>query len=386
MTKFLGYRRSSGRFGVRNHVLVFPTVICAAGVAEIIAREVPGTVYVGHQHGCGHLGAEREHMIRVMVGTCSNPNVAGVLLVGLGCEMLTADLLGEKLRDVGQRVETITTQAMRGTAEAIARGIELARDLLEEAGAAQREPVAVSELMVAAKCGASDTLSGLTANPATGVACDILIGEGGSAVFTETPEMLGAEHVLAERAADEEVRRRIWEITSRTDEKIKAMGLDIREAEPGPGNIEAGLTTLAEKSLGAIRKGGTTPIVEVVDYAQKPSRKGLVIMDGPAHDVVSVTGMVAAGAHLVVFTTGLGTPVGSPVAPVIKVSSNSGLYQRWEGNIDLNAGAILDGEETLNSMGRRIFEEVLRVASGKTTKAEMLGHREFAIHTIAPTV
>jgi altronate dehydratase large subunit len=384
--KFLGYRRSNGRVGVRNHVLVFPTVICAAGVAEKISRVVPGTAYVGHQHGCGHLGEEREHMIRAMTGSCSNPNVAGVLLVGLGCEMLTAELLGEKLREAGQRVETIITQNMQGTADAIAKGTELARKLLEEARSAQREPVEASELMVAAKCGASDTLSGLTANPALGVACDILIKEGGSAIFTETPEMLGAEQVLASRAANDEVRRRIWEITLRTDSKIKALGLDVREAEPGPGNIEAGLTTLAEKSLGAIRKGGTTPIVEVVDYAQRPSTKGLVIMDGPAHDVVSVTGMVAAGAQIVVFTTGIGTPVGSPIAPVIKVSSNSPLYQRWKGNMDVNAGAILDGEETLESMGQRLFEEILEVASGKLTKAEILGHREFAIHTIAPTV
>lgn len=384
--KFLGYRRNSGRVGVRNHVLVFPTVICAAGVAEMISREVPGTVYIGHQHGCGHLGEERDHMIRTMVGSCSNPNVAGVLLVGLGCEMLSADLLGGQLREAGQRVETITTQAMQGTGDAIAKGTELAQKLLEEAKGAQREQVNASELMVAAKCGASDTLSGLTANPAMGVACDILIKDGGSAIFTETPEMLGAEHVLAMRAADEEVRRRIWEITSRTDSKIKAMGLDIREAEPGPGNIEAGLTTLAEKSLGAIRKGGTTPIVEVVEYAEKPSKKGLVVMDGPAHDVVGVTGMVAAGAQVVVFTTGIGTPVGSPIAPVIKVSSNSSLYERWKGNIDVNAGAVLDGEETLQSMGERLLDEIIEVASGKLTRAEVLGYREFAIHTIAPTV
>ncbi|HUV73435.1 MAG TPA: UxaA family hydrolase [Anaerolineae bacterium] len=384
--RFHGYRRSNGRVGVRNHVLVFPTVICAAGVAEKISREVPGTVYLGHQHGCGHLGDERDHMIRAMVGSCSNPNVAGVLLVGLGCEMLSAELLGQKLREAGQRVETITTQAMQGTGDAIARGTELARKLLEGAEGLQREEVDASALMVAAKCGASDTLSGLTANPATGVACDLLIAQGGSAIFTETPELLGAEHVLAKRAADEGVESRIWGITSRTENRIKAMGLDIREAEPGPGNIEAGLTTLAEKSLGAIRKGGTTPIVEVVDYAQRPSRQGLVIMDGPAHDVVSVTGMVAAGAQIVVFTTGIGTPVGSPIAPVIKISSSSALYQRWKENIDLNAGAILDGEETLQSMGERLFEEIMEVASGKPTRAEILGHREFAIHTIAPTV
>ncbi len=384
--KFLGYRRANGKVGVRNHVLVFPTVICSAGVAESISREVPGTLYVGHQHGCGHLGEEREHIIRAVTGFCGNPNVAGVLLVGLGCEMLTAELLGKKLLAAGQRVEMIASQALNGTSEAIEKGKALAQKLLREAEEARREPVDVSELMVGAKCGASDTLSGLTANPATGVACDLLIAEGGSAVFTETPELLGAEHVLAKRAADEGVRARIWEITSRTEERIKALGLDVREAEPGPGNIEAGLTTLAEKSLGAVRKGGTTPIVEVVEYAERPSRKGLVIMDGPAHDVISVTGMIAAGAQVVVFTTGLGTPVGSPIAPVIKVSSNSALYERWKDNIDLNAGSILDGEATLQGMGERIYQEIVEVASGKLTRAEILGHREFAIHSINPTV
>ncbi|NIN69635.1 MAG: altronate dehydratase [Anaerolineae bacterium] len=384
--KFWGYRRNDGCVGVRNHVLVFPTVICASSVAQKISREVPGTICVSHQHGCGHLGEEREHMIRAMTGFCANPNVAGVLLVGLGCEMLTPEVLGEELRDAGQRVEAITSQSTEGTSDAVAKGKELAQRLLQEAEGAQREEVDASELMLGTKCGASDTLSGLTANPATGIACDLLVAEGGTAIFTETPEMLGAEHVLARRAASDEVRRRIWEITSTTEGRVKAMGLDIREAEPGPGNIEGGLTTLAEKSLGAIRKGGTTDIVQVVDYAEKPTEKGLVIMDGPAHDVVSVTGMVAAGAQVIVFTTGLGTPVGSPIAPVIKISSNSDLYRRWQGNVDLNAGAILDAEESLQSMGERVFTEIMEVASGKLTKAETLDHGEFAIHPIAPTV
>ena len=382
----MGYRRSNGSVGVRNHVLVFPTVICASAVAQVISNEMPGTICVTHQHGCGHLGDEKEHMIRAMTGFCGNPNVAGVLLVGLGCEMLTPALLGEKLRDAGQRVETITMQAMEGTADAVAKGKELAEKLLKEAEGAQREMADASELMVGAKCGASDTLSGLTANPATGIACDLLVRKGGTAIFTETPEMLGAQHVLVRRAANDEVRERILGITSETESRVKAMGLDIREAEPGPGNIEGGLSTLAEKSLGAIRKGGTSDIVQVVDYAERPSEKGLVIMDGPAHDVVGVTGMIAAGAQVVVFTTGLGTPVGSPIAPVIKVSSNSSIYHRWQDNIDLNAGAILDGEESLESMGERIFNEIIEVASGRSTKAEVLGHCEFAIHTIGPTV
>ena len=384
--KFWGYRRSNGSVGVRNHILVFPTVICASAVAQMISRAMPDTICVTHQHGCGHLGEEKEHMIRAMTGFCGNPNVAGVLLVGLGCEMLTPALLGEKVREAGQRVETITMQAMEGTADAVGKGKELVDKLLREANAAQRELADASELTVGAKCGASDTLSGLTANPATGVACDLLVKEGGTAIFTETPEMLGAEHVLARRAANDDVRERIWEITASTENRVKALGLDIREAEPGPGNIEGGLTTLAEKSLGAIHKGGTSPIKQVVEYAEKPSEKGLVIMDGPAHDVVGVTGLIAAGAQVIVFTTGLGTPVGSPVAPVIKVSSNSSIYRRWKDNVDLNAGAILDGEESLQSMGERVFDEIIEVASGKLTKAEVLGHSEFAIHPIGPTV
>ncbi|MGB3906556.1 MAG: UxaA family hydrolase [Anaerolineae bacterium] len=384
--KFWGYRRSNGSVGVRNHILVFPTVICASAVAQMISRAMPDTICITHQHGCGHLGEEKEHMIRAMTGFCGNPNVAGVLLVGLGCEMLTPELLGDRLRAAGQRVETVTTKAMEGTVDAVDKGKELVDKLLREANAAQRELADASDLTVGAKCGASDTLSGLTANPATGVACDLLVREGGTAIFTETPEMLGAEHVLARRAANDEVRRRIWEITSSTENRVKALGLDIREAEPGPGNIEGGLTTLAEKSLGAIRKGGTSPIKQVVEYAEKPSEKGLVIMDGPAHDVVSVTGLIAAGAQVIVFTTGLGTPVGSPVAPVTKVSSNSSIYHRWKDNVDLNAGAILDGEESLQSMGERVFDEIIEVASGKLTKAEVLGHSEFAIHPIGPTV
>jgi len=229
-------------------------------------------------------------------------------------------------------------------------------------------------------------LSGLTANPALGVACDLLVAEGGTAMISETAEMLGAEHILARRAASDEVRKRIWEITSVTEANVKSMGVDIRGTEPSPGNIEGGLTTLEEKSLGSIRKGGTSTIMQVVKYAEKPSQKGLVIMDGPAHDVVSDTGMIAAGAQVIVFTTGRGTPLGSPIAPVIKVSSNSTVYHRMKDNIDINAGVILDSGESIQSVGEQIFKEIIDVASGKLTKAEILGHNEFAIHPIGPTV
>jgi len=383
--KFWGYRRSGG-IGVRNHVLVFPTVICASTVAQMISREVPGTVYVTHPHGCGHLGEEKEHMIRAMAGFCGNPNVAGVLLVGLGCELLTPDLIAERLHKIGQRVETISIQAVGGTTDAVARGKELAQKLLKEVASAKGELVDLSELILGTHCGGSDTLSGLTANPALGVACDLLVAEGGTAMLSETAEMLGAEHILARRAANDEVRKRIWEITAATEANMKSAGFYVLGVEPSPGNIEGGLTTLEEKSLGAIRKGGTSAIMQVVKYAEKPSQKGLVIMDGPAHDVASDTGMIAAGAQVIVFTTGRGTPIGSPVAPVIKVSSNSTIYHRMKENIDINAGVILDGGESIQSVGERIFKEIIDVASGKLTRAEILGHNEFAVHPIGPTV
>ena len=235
-------------------------------------------------------------------------------------------------------------------------------------------------------CGGSDAVSGLTANPSLGVASDLLIAEGGTVIFSETPEMLGAEHVLARRAANNETRNRIWAMISTTDANIKSMGVDVRGTEPSPGNIEGGLTTLEEKSLGAILKGGTTPIAQVVKYAEKPVQKGLVIMDGPAHDVVCNTGMIAAGAQVIVFTTGRGTPIGSSIAPVIKVSSNSTLYKKMRDNIDINAGTIMDSTESIQSVGEQIFEEIIRVASGKLTRAEILGHSEFAIPSLIPTL
>lgn len=384
--KFMGYRRNSGNVGIRNHVLIFPTVTCAATIAQMIGREVPGTVSVTHQHGCGHLGEEKDHMIRVMTGFCTNPNVAGVLLVGLGCELITPEVLIEQLLKTNQRMESLSIQTLGGTTNTVEKGCELARKLLSEAAKTRREEIDLSELTLGTHCGGSDTMSGLTANPALGIACDLLVAEGGTVILSETPEMLGTEHILVKRAANDEVRRHILEITEATEERLKSTGADIRGTEPSPGNIAGGLSTLEEKSLGAIRKGGTSPINEVIEFAQKPSQKGLVIMDGPAHDIISNTGMIAAGAQLITFTTGRGTPIGSPIAPVIKISSNSPLYNCMADNMDINAGSILDGEATIQSIGTEIFKEIIEVASGKLTRAEILGHSEFAIHSTGPTV
>jgi len=383
---FMGYRRKNGSVGTRNHVLVFPTVICASSVAEMISRAVPGTVSVTHPHGCGHLGEEKAHIIRAMAGFCRHPNVAGVLLVGLGCELITPELIAGEIAGAGQKIEVLSIQAEGGTTAAVAKGRALAAGLMEEAAMAKSEPADISELIIGTNCGGSDTLSGLTANPAVGVAADMLIAGGGTVFLSETPELIGAENVLCRRAADDGVAGRIREITAATEALAKKAGVDIRTSEPSPGNIEGGLTTLEEKSLGAVLKGGTSTVRQVVAYAERPEEKGLVIMDSPAHDAVCNTGMIAGGAQVIVFTTGRGTPLGAPIAPVIKVSSNSGIYERMKENIDINAGEILDGKEKIQSVGERIFREIIEVVSGRLTKAEILGHREFAIHSLGLNV
>ncbi len=383
---FQCYRRGNGTFGVRNHLLVFPTVLCANAVAEKISLAVPGSVYVSHPLGCGHLGADKEHVMRSMAGYCSNPNVGGVLLVGLGCELITPETLAPELSRSGQRFQMVSIQECGGTLKTVEKGRSLASALLEEIGQIRREPAEISRLTMGVKCGGSDTLSGLTANPALGVAADLLVEHGGTVLLSEVPEMLGAEEVLAKRAATPEVRRRIFEITRAMEDSILKMGVDVRGSEPSPGNIAGGLTTLEEKSLGAILKGGTTPIVEVVPYGARPEKKGLAIMDGPALDAVVLSGFSSAGAQVMVFTTGRGSPLGSAIAPVVKVATNSQIYARMPDNIDINAGTIVEGTETLREKGRQILEEVLAAASGKETASEKLGHREFAIHTLGPTL
>jgi altronate dehydratase large subunit len=384
--EFKGYLRKNGTIGVRNHILIFPTVICASVVAQKISQAISGTVSITHPHGCGHLGADKEHMIRTMTGFCSNPNVAGVLLVGLGCELLTPEVISEGLSQVGQRFEILNIQTEGGSIASIERGKVLATKLLKEAALVKRIKVNISELILGVKCGGSDTLSGLTANPALGVASDLLVTGGGTVILSEVSEMLGAEQVLIRRAANEEIKKQIWKITLDMEAAILKMGVDVRGAEPSPGNIAGGLTTLEEKSLGAVLKGGTSQIKQVVGYAERPSEKGLIIMDGPALDSVVLTGLSAAGAQIIVFTTGRGTPLGSAIAPVIKISSNSLIYQKMRDNLDINAGEILDNNRSVESMGTNILAEIIEVASGKETCSELLGNNEFAIHSIGPAV
>lgn len=384
--QFWGYRRANGGVGVRNHVLVVSSIVCANTVAQRIAQGIKGVTLAVHQHGCGQLGDDKAQTERTLVGFASNPNVAGVIVVGLGCEEVDAEALGDQIARRGQEVAVLVIQKLGGTTKTIRHGRRVAKEMVSRAQSAAREPAAISELILGTECGGSDALSGISANPALGIASDLLVQAGGTVLLAETPEMIGAEHLLAARARDPMVAEAIQRIVDRWERLVLSLGVDLRAAQPSPGNKAGGLTTIEEKSLGCIHKAGTSTIEEVVGFAEKPTRRGLVIMDTTAQDVEQLTAMAAGGAQVVVFTTGRGNPVGCPILPVIKVVSNSDVFRRMRENIDINAGKVLTGRERLSDVGKRIFQDILQVASGKLTKAERLGHWEFAINRIGPTV
>ncbi len=379
---FLGYARSDGKAGTRNHVLVIPSVGCSQHVADAVARNLKGAVYLPNILGCGQIGADREQTKRVLVGFGTNPNVFAVLVVGLGCESVPAKEVAQAIAVSGKRVEFVDIQSNGGPRKTAALGRRLVREMLADAARVSREPIPVSQLILGTECGGSDYTSGLASNPALGVASDLLVAQGGTVILSETPELIGAEHIIAGRATDEDVGRKVTEATAWWEKEAIKAGQDIREANPSPGNIAGGITTLEEKSLGCIYKAGTAPLAEVIPYGFAPTKKGLVFMDTPAHDIEQLTGMVAGGAQIVAFTTGRGTPIGSPIAPVIKITANAELYRLMRDAIDLDASRVLKGNETLEEAGRRIFEQILASASGKATKAERLGQRDFCIFTI----
>ena len=383
---FLGLRRADGRIATRNFIGVLATVNCSASVARFVARHftpevlaafpnVDGVLAVTHGGGCGMdaAGEGLRLMRRTMAGWARHPNFAGMVVIGLGCEVnQVADLFSNQRLEESELLRTLVIQASGGTRQTVEAGIAAVAAMLPHANAVTRVSVPASHLTVALQCGGSDGYSGITANPALGAACDLLVAQGGTVVLAETPEVYGAEHLLTRRAvrpevAEKLIRRIKWweEYTARNQGSM--------DNNPSPGNKAGGLTTILEKSLGAVAKGGTTNLVDVYEYAEPITAKGFVFMDSPGYDPVSITGEIAGGANLVSFTTGRGSVYGCKPAPSIKIATHTALFERMREDMDVDSGGILDGSATVAQKGQEIFDLWLRVASGEKSRSEALG-------------
>ena len=381
---FYGYRRPDGRVGVRNRVLILPASVCATDTARIIAQQVEGAISFNNQQGCPQVAPDQQFTMDVMAGYAANPNIYGTVVVSLGCENCQMDLVVKAIEErTNKPLKQVIIQEVGGTLKAVEIAVRYAKGMVAEASMLQKEEFPLSELIVGTECGGSDPTSGLAANPAIGAMSDLVVQAGGTSILSETSEFIGAEHILARRAINKEVHDRIYEITSRFEAHFHAVGEDVRQGNPSPGNKAGGITTLEEKSLGCIHKGGHSPINAVYDYAkQVESKQGLVIMDTPGNAPASVAAMVAGGAQVIVFSSGRGSPVGHPIAPVVKVTGNKITFANMEDNIDFCAAPLIYGEKTVEQLGTDLLNMVVETACGKQTKAEALGFVETAIARI----
>jgi altronate dehydratase large subunit len=378
-----GYVRGSGAVGIRNHVLVLATVSCVNGVIQRIAREVPEAVSVPHAHGCGRGGPrDLEILFRVLSGMVRHPNVGAVVLIGLGCEVANTKSLVGMIQDAGKPVEIFNVQEC-GSLKTAQKGVAAARRLLLEVNAQPRVPISWDRLLVAMECGGSDAMSGVTANVALGAVSDWVVGKGGSVIFGENTEMIGTDHVLARRAKNEQTGKRILQMIHRAEKLAQDIMGNLASHVISPGNMDGGMSTIAEKSMGCIFKGGSTTINQVVDYGEAPTEKGLILQDGPGYDGDSMTGLAVSGAQLMFFSTGRGTPAGFPALPVIKVASNSRLYEAMSDDMDVNAGTLVEGKFLENLRGEMV-DLMTRVINGEKTKAEVNGMDVFTFMTVHP--
>jgi altronate hydrolase len=387
---FLGYVREDGRVGTRNYIAIVAASNCAAHTAEAVARSfegqtlppnVDGVVAFGHGDGCGHApGPDVEQMRRTLGGVLAHPNVSAGLILGLGCEDNQIDRYPASSRLAG-----LTLQASGGTRATIeAARREVAR-FIERAASETRVEAPASAIILGLNCGGSDSFSGITANPALGCCSDLLAALGGSSVLAETPEIVGAEHLLVKRSRNRQVAEKLLEMIRKYRQYLGSFGCGFDD-NPSPGNKAGGLTNILEKSLGAAAKGGTSTLVDVYDYAERIDAPGLTFMNTPGYDPPSLAGLAAGGANLIAFTTGRGSAIGFPTIPVIKIASSSPMYRRMADNMDINAGAVADGDRSLQQVGQEIFDLMLEVASGRRTCAERLGHKEFVPWRIGPMV
>ena len=401
---FNGFRRPDGRYATRNYIGILTSVNCSAHTAQLVADvfkrnpftghdplaeypNVDGVVALTHKTGCGMTDGEPLRLLRrTLAGYARHVNFSNIIVIGLGCEVNQIGGLMEEQRLSG-RIRNMDIQTMGGTRKTVEAGIAFVREVLAEANQVHREPAPLSELTVALQCGGSDGYSGVSANPALGAASDLVVRHGGAVILSETPETYGAEHLLTRRAINQEVGEKLVGLMRWWDEYCAREGAEMN-ANPSPGNKAGGLTTILEKSLGAMAKAGSTNLVDVVRYAEPVTARGFVFMDTPGYDPVAATGQVAGGANLVCFTTGRGSVFGCKPSPSLKLATNTPMFERMEDDMDINCGTILDGTETVEACGQRIFEQIIQVASGKRTKSEMFdaGGAEFAPWMIGATM
>src|SRR5579875_881709 len=394
---FLGYQRPDGRVGTRNYIAVVAASNCAAYTAELIAASfegenlpanLDGVVAFPHGEGCAQaIGPDTEQLQRTLMGVLDHPNVSAALILGLGCEV---NHIGHYVGHPAHSATPATLQGLPlqesgGTRGAVEAARKQVRTFIERAAAEKRVETPASKLVLGLNCGGSDSFSGITANPALGYCCDLLVGQGAAVVLAETTEIFGAEHLLLRRARNGEVARKLLGCIEQYKRYLRQFGGSFND-NPSYGNKEGGLTNILEKSLGAVAKAGTSTLEDVVGYAERIQKPGFTFMNTPGYDPVSITGLAAGGVNLIAFTTGRGSAIGFPNVPVLKIASNSHTYRRMRGNMDVNAGRIADGDASIEDVGREIFDALLRVASGERTRAEELGHHEFAPWRIGPVL
>lgn len=378
--QFWGYKRKEGRAGLRNHVLILPACACGSESARVVASQVRGAVNIVFNTGCSDVAANTAMSQKVLTGFACNPNVYGVVIIGLGCETVPHKELREKIQSMTSKpVVSFGIQEEGGTLRTIEKAVRAARDMAAEAAMQQKELCDISELLLGIECGGSDATSGIASNPAVGELSDLLVDLGASTMMSESIEWIGAEHIVARRGATPKIHNQIIQMCKDYEEHLKAAGQDCRAGQPTPGNKAGGLSTLDKKSLGCIRKGGTRPIVEVLEQGERPTKTGAVVMDTAGYDISSVTSMVAGGCNAVIFTTGRGTPTGNAIVPVIKVTANASTYQKMEDNMDVDLSGIIKGTSTIKESGEELLKFVHDICNGKMTKAEAYGFSDIAV-------
>jgi altronate dehydratase large subunit len=377
-TEIMGFVRPDGRVGVRNHVAILSAMDNTNPTAHRIADIVNGTIAISTPFGRGQFGYDRKMTNKTLAGLVTHPNIAAVLILSLSME--TANVFLKLVEPCGKPVKALGLQEAGGTLDLTAAGARIAAEFVLEATELPRKPCPISDLVIGVECGGSDATSGLASNPAVGSFADRLVDEGGTIVLSEPAEFMGAEHILAERAVYPEDKKRIIEMVKWFEDEALRQGLDLQKTNPSPDNIAGGLTSLEEKSLGAIAKGGTRPIMETLEYADQPGKKGLVVMNTPSAACESMSGLVGGGCQIVIFSTGRGNSIGSTeVAPTIKVSGNPSTVKSMPENIDMDLSSIITDDESIDEAGRRVWDLVVKVANGKLTTAEVLGECQLSV-------